>query len=130
MSHWFIDFLMGGPKPEPKPEPEPEPKPVWTYIGYTKFALEMMQGSDTTKHIIPYRIAYYLGDKGERKFSVFGDEDKQCRSYLEKHCHEYTDAILWKEGGPFPDNFKPERDTLGAMLNRLVTERLMGEEEK
>ncbi len=35
---------------------------------------------------------------------------------------------LWRMGGPFPNSFRPEKDILGALLSKMVSDGLIGKD--
>lgn len=79
----------------------------------------------THVYLSPYYVAYFMTDSGRRRFKVTGENAK----WRQTRTQEYIDAVFWKRGGPFPDNFEElSTDALAAMLLHLVDKRMEGKD--
>ena len=105
-------------------------KEPWVFVGHIEEnnIYRSVNPYIGTKDFFPVRVAFYMTESGKRKIEVTAPDDF-VEQYFRKTYKSYADAVLWEKGGPFPEAMKPERDTLGAMLNRLVTDRLTRKEE-
>ncbi len=111
-----------------------KPEKVWKYIGYVdcgKWHRREPDGSVNKNQIVgSATLLYYMTDDGERHFkaNTYGSTTIETlkRNDIERH---YEKADRWVAGGSFPEEFKPEGDTLGEMLSRLVQAKLEGKDE-
>lgn len=67
-------------------------------------------------------VNFFMTPSGRRRLITTGE--KAMVKWTEEKGSEYFECKSWEQGGPFPKTFKPETDTLGEMLTRLVTARL------
>lgn len=96
-----------------------DPKDFMKYIGYIPGQISWTK-NDKKQKPITFKVMFFMSDSGKRhiewpEIKISGMPDP---NYLE--WQEGVEAAQWAKGGPFPEAFEPETDTLGPMLIKLV----------
>ena len=92
---------------------------VWKYVGQVRSTWSKPPAKGTTGWS---SVVYFMTDEGDRRWDLMSEGVSE--ETVRAKSSDIINAEIWKAGGPFPPDFAAETDTLGAMLNRLVNEKL------
>jgi hypothetical protein len=102
------------------------------YIGCTKGRLSIttvrVATGEKEEYDLDVQVSYYMNNIGERFLALYPNVNDAINREVKKgRLALWNEAVVWRDGGSFPEDFIAETDTLMPMLQKLIDRKLLGE---